>query len=208
MNRYWIAALTLLTFSQVFERSAAAYSAVVQVAGWTTTGVRLEKIWAVLEPIGGGKEYRGSGKLVELSVPTGEYLLQVSAPGFLPRWQVFRVSQPTVFRSVALPIAPPHGSASSSLTGAVHNYDGDPRGLRVRLMGLYGSEVWESVLDALGSFSFPADEGIYLLVVFASVDGGTVVLDSRPLAIRLGQRQTVLVDLKGKQGELIPRSPL
>ena len=205
MTRFCETALLLFVLSQAYGQSSEAYSTRVQIAGWTATGERIEKIWAVLMPIGGTEEHKGSGKLVELSVPTGEYMLRVGAPGFQMRQQVLRAYQPSVFRSVALPIAPPDPSMVSSLTGTVRKYDGDIRDLRVRLMGLYGNELRESVVDAQGSFSFPVDEGAYLLLVVADLEKGIAILDSQPVRILLGKQQTVTVDLKGKPRTLIPR---
>lgn len=203
MIRWREAALLLLFLSPAHTQPGRAYSTVVQIAGWTTTGERLDKIWAVLTPVGGNEKYAGSGKLVELSVPTGEYILQVDAPGFEARRQILKAYQPNVFRSVALPVAYIHGQMASGLTGTVRNYDGQIRDLRVRLMGLYGNELRESVVDAQGSFSFPADEGAYILLIVADVKKGIVLVDSRPLRI-LG-KEIITVDLAGKHGTLIPR---
>ena len=204
MIRLCQVALLVFVLSRAYGQSSASNSTIVQIAAWTTTGERIEKIWAVLTPGAGGKEYKGSGKLVEISAQTGEYILQVSAPGFRMRRQVLRAYQPSVFRSVALPIAPPHGSLESSLTGTVRNYDGDIRSVRVRLMGLYGDELYESVPDEQGSFKFPVDEGVYLLVIVADVEKGLAIIDTQPVVIPYGKEQTVTVDLKEKHGTLFP----
>ena len=134
-------------------------SVALRVAGWTTTGERIEKIWAVLTPLGGGDAHEGSGKLVKLSVQTGDYILRVSASGFRMRQEVLRAYQPSVFRSVALRVAVVEASTVSSLTGTVRSYDGNVRDLRVRLMGLYGDELWEAVPDprAHSVAQMPAD---------------------------------------------------
>jgi hypothetical protein len=139
--------LVLFCLAQVYGE---VYFAPVEVQGWTTTGERIEKIWAILTPLGGGRKFTGTGHVVKLSVPTGEYILQVEAPGFETRRQVLWVYQPGVFRSVALPVGHMDFTAASGLRGTVHNYDGKLRSLRIMLVELYGSEVSESLVDAHG----------------------------------------------------------
>lgn len=107
MNRFFQSALLLFALSHAFGQSSEAYSTVVRIAGWTTTGERLEKIWVVLSSRDGKEEYTGNGRDVELSVPTGEYVLQVSAPGFQSKRQMLKAYQPAVFSSVAVPVACP-----------------------------------------------------------------------------------------------------
>ena len=108
------------------------------------------------------QKYFGNGRDVKLGVPTGEYMLTVEASGFQTKRQLLKAYQPVVFRSVALPVAWIHGQTTSSLTGTVRNYDGDVRGLRVRLLGLYGTGLREAALDSRASFNFPADDSAYL----------------------------------------------
>jgi hypothetical protein len=204
MSRLCQAALLLLALSQAYGQSSEESSTVLRVAGWTTTGERIDKIWVVVSSRDGKEKYTANGQEVQLSVPTGEYVLQVEAPGFQSKRQMLKAYRPTVFRSVALPVARLHGQTASGLTGTVQNYSGNIRGLRVRLMGLYGSELWEAVPDANGSFRFPADEGAYLLLVVADLEKGLTIIDSRALRIPLGQVQTVTIDLKGKQGTPVP----
>ena len=204
MSRLCQAALLLLALSQAYGQSSEESSTVLRVAGWTTTGERIDKIWVVVSSRDGKEKYTANGQEVQLSVPTGEYVLQVEAPGFQSKRQMLKAYRPTVFRSVALPVARLHGQTASGLTGTVQNYSGNIRGLRVRLMGLYGSELWEAVPDANGSFRFPADEGAYLLLVVADLEKGLTIIDSRALRIPLGQEQTVTIDLKGKQGTPVP----
>jgi hypothetical protein len=205
MNRLCKTALLLFVLAQAYGQSSETNSTVVRIAGWTTTGERLEKIWVVVSSRDGREKYTGNGRDVELSVPSGEYVLQVEAPGFQSKRQMLKAYQPAVFRSVALPLAWVHGQIVSSLTGTVRNYEGDIRNLRIRLMGLYGDELWESVPDAQGSFRFPADAGAYLLLVVADLENGIAIVDSQPVQILLGKQQTVAIDLKGKRGTLIPR---
>jgi VCBS repeat-containing protein len=205
MSRLCQAVLLLFVLSQAYGQSNDPHATVVRIAGWTTTGERIGKIWVVVSSLDGREKYVGNGHDVELSVPTGEYMLQVEAPGFQSKRQILKAYQPAVFRSVALPVAWIHGQKASSLTGTVRNYEGDMRNLRVRLMGLYGSQLWESVLDAQGSFRFSADEGAYLLVVVADLEKGVAVIDSQPVWIPLGKQQTVTIDLKGKHGTPIPQ---
>jgi len=204
MSHLYQAALLLLVLCQAYGQSNEALSTVIRVAGWTTTGERIEKIWVVVSSRDGKEKYKGNGRDVQLSVPTGEYVLQVEAPGFQSKQQMLKAYQPLVFRSVALPIARLHGQPASSLTGTVQNYPGDIRDLRVRLMGLYGDDLWEAVPDANGSFRFPADEGGYLLLVMTDLKKGIAIIDSQPVVIPLGKEQTVTVDLKGKRGTPIP----
>lgn len=199
MSRFCQIALLLFTLSRAYGQSSEAHSTVVRIAGWTTSGERIEKIWVVVSSRDGKEKYTGNGRDVELSVPTGEYVLQVEAPGFQSKRQILKAYRPEVFRSVALPVARLHGQTASSLTGTVQNYDGNIRDLRVRLMGLYGNELWESYLDEKGSFRFPADEGAYILVLLADLEKGVAIIGSQPVRILLGKEQTVVIDLKGKQ---------
>jgi hypothetical protein len=90
------------------------------------------------------------------------------------------------------------------LTGVVQNYKGNIRNLRVRLMGLYGDELWEAVPDEHGAFRLPADEGAYLLLVVADLEKGIAIIDSRPVVIPVGKEQSVTVDLEGVRGTLVP----
>lgn len=194
--------LFVFSLSQVCGHCAAFYTT-VQIAAWTTTGDRIENARAELKSVMGNETYDGTGKLVKLFVPTGEYVLEVSAPGFQKRRQILQAYQPRVFRSVALPIVPVDPSMMSGLTGRVRNYKGDLRNLRVRLMGLYGTELQESIPDERGSFTFPADEGAYLLLIVADVAEGPSIIDLKPM--RIVGNQTVTIDLKGRLGELILR---
>ena len=82
-------------------------------------GERIERIWVVVSSQDGKEKYTGNGRDVELSVPTGEYVLQVEAPGFQSKRQMLKAYQPAVFRSVALPVARLHGQAASGLKGTV-----------------------------------------------------------------------------------------
>jgi hypothetical protein len=113
-----------------------------------------------------------------------------------------KVYQPAVFRSVTLPVAWVHGQTVSGLTGTVLNYDGDIRNLRVRLIGLYGNELRESVLDAQGSFGFPADAGEYLLLVVADLENGIAIVDSQ--LVRILGEEKITIDLKGKHSTVLP----
>jgi len=204
MTYFCHTALLLLALCQAYGQSSEASATLVRIAGWTTTGERIENIWVVVFSRDGKEKFTGSGRDVELSVPTGEYVLQVEAPGFQSKRQILKAYQPAVFRSVALPVARLHGQAASELKGTVLNYGGDIRDLRIRLMGLYGDELRESVPDAQGSFGFPVDEGAYLLLVVADLDKGIAIIDSQPVVIPLGKERTVTVDLKGKHGTLVP----
>jgi hypothetical protein len=194
--------LVLIVVVAACGQSLAPGEAALRVAAWTSRGERIEKIWVVVSSLDARKRYMGNGRDVALSVPTGEYVLQVEAPGFQSKRQELKVYQPAVFRSVTLPVAWVHGRTVSGLTGTVLNYDGDIRNLRVRLIGLYGNELRESVLDAQGSFGFPADAGEYLLLVVADLEKGIAIVDSQPLRI-LGE-ENITIDLKGKHSTVLP----
>jgi hypothetical protein len=62
------------------------------------------------------------------------------------------------------------------------------------------------VPDAQGSFSFPVDEGAYLLLVVADLKKGIAIIDSQPVVVPLGKEQPVTVDLKGKHGVVAGRA--
>jgi hypothetical protein len=207
MIRFSQAVLLLFALSQAYGQSSEESSTVVRIAGWTTTGERIGKIWVVVSSRDGKEKYTGSGRDVELSVPTGEYVLQVEAPGFQSKRQILKAYQPAAFRSIVLPIARLHGQTASSLRGIVQNYEGNFRNLRVRLMALYGNELWEAVPDEQGAFRLPADEGAYLLLVVADLEKGIAIMDSQPVLIPRGKEQTVTVDLRGNHGTLIPLAP-
>ena len=205
MSRFSQVALLLFAFSQAYGQSSEASSTVVRIAGWTTTGERIEKIWVVMSSLDGREKYTGSGRDVELSVPTGEYVLLVEAPGFQSKRQMLKAYQPAAFRSVVLPVARLHGQPASGVTGTVQNYEGNIRNLRVRLMALYGDELWEAVPDEQGTFRLPADEGAYLLLVVADLEKGIAIIDSRPVGTarqgaerhRRSQRKTRYADSTG-----------
>lgn len=207
MTHFCTAAVVIIALAQAYGQTGETYSTMVRIAGWTTNGERIEKIWVVLSSRDRQEKYTGNGRDVQLAVPTGEYMLQVEAPGFQSKRQLLKAYQPLVFRSVALPIARLHGQGSSGIRGTVRNYVGDIRDLRVRLMGLYGDELWEAVPDARGSFWFPADEGAYLLLVVADAEKEISIIDSQPVVIPLAKEQAVTVDLKGKSGALIRLAP-
>jgi len=177
--------------------------AVVEIRVWDASGYRIEGERVTLTPVGGGDDYNASGKKVELSVPPGEYILRVQAPGFEARREILRVYEPRVLRSIALQVAPPHGAAFPSLKGKVVNYGGNVKDLRIRLMALYGDGLREARVDARGSFAFPTDNGAFLLVTVADLSSGIAILDIRPL--RIVGAEAVTVNLKGKTGELITR---
>jgi hypothetical protein len=200
------AAIAAFALTQAYGQTSEGHSTTVRVTGWTTGGERIEKIWVVLSR-SGQEKYTGSGRDVQLSVPTGEYTLQVEAPGFQSKRQLLKAYQPLVFRSVALPVARVHGQATSSLRGAISNYAGNVRDLRVRLIGLYGDDLWEATPDAQGSFWFPADEGAYLLLVVADTEKGISIMDSQPVVIPLSKEQIVTIDLKDKRGTSLRLTP-
>ena len=62
MSRFYQTALLLLAFSQAYGQSSEAYSTVVRIAGWTTTGERIEKIWVVSVFARRETEYTGDGR--------------------------------------------------------------------------------------------------------------------------------------------------
>src|SRR5690349_399274 len=121
----------------VGQRSAPSRTA-LRVEAWTSKGVRVEKIWVVASSLDGHEKYTGNGRDVELPLPTGEYVLQVEAPGFQSKRQILKAYQPVVFRSVTLPVAWVHGQSESRFSGKVVGYKGDLSKVRVRLMALYG----------------------------------------------------------------------
>lgn len=207
MNRLYQTALLLFALAQGYGQSGDANSTTVRISGWTTTGERIEKIWVVVASRDGKEKYTGNGQDVELSVPTGEYVLQVEAPGFQSKRQMLKTYQPAVFRSVVLPVARLHGQIASGLRGTVKNYDGNIRDLRVRLTGLYGDELWEAVPNEQGSFRFPADEGAYFLLVVADLEKRITIINSQPIHIPFGKQQILTIDLKGKHGIVIPMEP-
>jgi hypothetical protein len=204
MSHFYQSALLLLALSQVYGQSGEGYTTVVRIAGWSTIGERIDRIWVVLSSRNGKEKYTGNGRDVELSLPTGEYVLQVEAPGFQSKRQILRAYQPAIFRSVALPIARIEGQTKSRLKGKLLHYEGDIRDLRIRLMALYGDELYETVPDAQCSFNFPADEGAYLLLVVADRNKEIAIIDFQSVVIPLGKERTVIVDLKGKHGTLVP----
>ena len=194
--------ITLLLFlSEAHGQPGEAPATVIHIAAWTTSGERLERIWVIASSLDGHEKYFGNGRDVKLGVPTGEYMLTVEAPGFQTKRQLLKAYQPVVFRSVALPVAWIHGQTTSSLTGTVRNYDGDVRDLRVRLLGLYGTELREAALDSRASFNFPADDGAYLLLIVADLGEAVAVIDSLP--VRIVGKESITIDLKGRHGTTI-----
>jgi len=200
-------AFLLFLLSRAYCQPDGGDAAEVRVAGWTTSGERLERIWVVVSTLDCRDAHKGNGRDVVLSVPVGEYVLRVAAPGFQTTRQMLRVYRPSVFRSVVLPVASIHGQTESGLTGTVRHHGVDDRNLRIRLMSLYGDEVWECVPDADGSFRFPANAGAYFLVVVADLPEGLSVLYSEPVRIAHGKRLSVSVDLNRNRGTPVPRAP-
>ena len=138
-------------------------------------------------------------------MPTGDYILKVESPGFASRSQVLRVYQPRVLRTATLPLGSLGFPLHPALTGKIINYSGDIKDLRVRLMALYGSELREGSVDRHGSFTFPVDEGTYLLVTVADLPAGMMILDTTPLRLRPEAGEvSVTVDLKNKHGTPVP----
>jgi hypothetical protein len=70
MSRLCQAALLLLALSQAYGQSSEASATVVRIAGWTTTGERIERIWVVVSSQDGKEKHTANGRDVELSVPT------------------------------------------------------------------------------------------------------------------------------------------
>ncbi|MGC2656450.1 MAG: hypothetical protein WA324_00625, partial [Bryobacteraceae bacterium] len=172
--------LLLFLLVQGSALTGASYSTEVRIAGWNSLGERIPNIGVTLTSREGHKKFEGNGLDVRLSVPTGDYILRVSAPGFESRDQFLRAYQPAVFRSVALPVAWIQGQRKSGLSGTLKNYDGDEQNLRIRLMGLYGDVLWEAKPDAQSAFRFPADAGAYILLVVVDLRKGLSLLESRP----------------------------
>ena len=195
--------LSSACLSLAVGQPSATADTVLHVAAWTAGGERIQRIWVSVSSLDGREKFAGSGRDVNLTVPAGEFMLQVAAPGFQTSRQLFRAYQPAIFRSAVLPVAWVHGQATPGLTGSVRNYDGDIRNLRIRLMALGGDELREAVPAADGSFTFPVDGGPYLLVTVADVENGTSIMDCKP--IRILRSEAVIIDLKGKHGTLIPR---
>ena len=71
-------------------------------------------------------------------------------------------------------------------------------------MSLYGNELWEAVPDKHGSFSFPAYEGAYLLVIVADLKQSPAIVDSRPVRISVDQKESISIDLKDRPLTPIP----
>ena len=169
---------------------------VLRVAAWTSSGERIEKIWVVVTSLDKKNKYTGNGRDVKLSVPVGQYVLRVEAPGFQSMRQMVTAYQPTVFRSFALAVAYLHGQMESTLSGKVVGYKGDLSTIRVRLMAaLYGCEVVEAVPDRGGIISFPVDSGVYALITIVDQVHGPKVADWRE--IRINGAETVTSDLTG-----------
>lgn len=59
---------------------------VVHVAAWTTTGERIDKIWVTVSSLDGTEKYTGSGRDVDLALPTGNYVSSLRASGRLDSW--------------------------------------------------------------------------------------------------------------------------
>ncbi len=208
MKRLVHAVFLLALLSRAYGQPDGGNVAEVRIAGWTTSGERIERIWVVVSTLDCRDTHQGNGRDVVLSVPVGDYVLRVAAPGFQTTHQILKVYRPSVFRSVVLPVSYIHGQKESGLTGTVRHHGPDNRKLRIRLMSLYGDEVWECVPDADGSFRFPATAGAYLLVVVADLPESFSVLYSEPVRIAHGQQLSVSVDLnpnRGTPGPLAPR---
>ena len=174
------------------------HSSVVHIETWGPDGRKIERAWVVLTALGGSEAYKGSGVQIAVRAPTGLYTLQVDSPGFEGRRELLRVYEPDVFRTVILNVARLDSQDAGRLAGVVHNYDGDPRVLRMRLVSLYGNELRESRLDAHNSFSFPVDQGYYMLLTVADLVGGPRVLDTK--SIRITAKEAVAIDLKHNGG--------
>ena len=185
-----------LAFLPLLGQEASTKDTLFRVAGWTPAGDRLNKIWVTMSSSSGREKFAANGRDVEMRIPTGTYLLDVEAPGFAKRQQIVKALQPSTFRSAVLPVAPLHGDTPTIITGSVHNYDGNLRNVRIRLMPLYGAEIQESLINADGGFSFPADNGQHLLLVIADLKAGATILYSRLL--RIDGSQVIPIDLKVK----------
>jgi hypothetical protein len=200
--RVIVVLVLLLTWQRAW--SASVRWATVEVAAWTAIGDRIEKISVVLTPVTGGQDFKASGRLAKLSVPTGDYIMRVDAEAFRTRRQLMHVYQPVVFQTVSLRIAQVEASppGSSLVKGSVRNYDGDFQELRVRLMPLYGAEVRESVPDKHGLFELVAENGFYLIVTVVDLArGGVAILDTKPVQIR--DDTVITIDLQGKRPERV-----
>jgi hypothetical protein len=66
-------------------------NAVVHVEARNALADRIDRIDVVLTPTLGGTEYKATGQTVEISVPNGNYILRVDAPGFEGRRQMINL---------------------------------------------------------------------------------------------------------------------
>ena len=188
-------ALFFIAAFAVCPQSRATYIAHLHVAGWTSEGERVERIWILLTSLYGKESYSGNGRDVDLSVPTGKYTLQVSAPGFESQRQLVRVYQPDTLCTVMLPVVWLHGQKESSLSGKLRGNSSDISKVRIRLVALYGGEIFEGVPDRVGNFVLPANPGIYTLMTVIDKEREPVIADWRVVHIKRGEAVNVTVDL-------------
>ena len=141
----------------------------LRIEAFTWRGERIDNIHVSVEPLSASGSYKGEGRNVSLSVPTGTYMLRVQSPGFRTTEQLLRVYGPSVLTTVVLPVAPLHGQTTPTLSGQVFAFPGDPAKLRVRLVPLFGGWVEEVHPDENGRFRFWPDPGPYILMTV--IDG-------------------------------------
>jgi hypothetical protein len=129
-------------------------------------------------------------------LPYGDYTLFVGSPGFLPLKGTLIVNQPRTRITVGLEVGPAEGSVldrchvSGELTGVS---PGPERQLWVRLLPLFGNEIFEADVTAAGKFY--SDEircGKYILTVIGEQGVIRTVLVNltkmtKPLSIQIGK---------------------
>lgn len=199
----WIATTTFALFLTGQAPADRVYRATVQIRPHTPNGDLVAEFYVTLKNL-----YRPNdtpisihyqGAIIEqndFSAETGDYILQVNAPGFQTSRELLRVYQPKVLRTVLLRLG--YEFDEYSLSGRVTGYPGNLAKVRIHVTSLYGNVLRESTVDHDGSFYFPVQWGPFLLLAIADESGGPVILDSMPVVIK--GKEVVTLDLSGKAG--------
>ena len=196
MNRFVAATAFALIFAAIARpQEQREYLSELRVEAFTSSGERISKIYATVEPLSGHEKYKGEGRGVLLSIPVGNYTLTVQSPGFRTTQQLLTVYAPSVLRTVLLPVAPLHGQTFPTLSGQIAGFRGDPMRPRIRLVPMFGADVKEVHPDEAGRFSFRFDPGPYVLMTVIDSESGPTVADWRQLTL-IGTRD-VTIDLSG-----------
>jgi hypothetical protein len=195
-----ICLLLLLTGQAPAER---VYRATVQIRPHTPNGDLVTDFFVKLKLLNRPGDtpvsvhYLGAAiEKSDFSVETGDYLLEVNAPGFQSSRELLGVYQPRVLRTILLRLG--YEFDEYSLSGHVRGYPGSLGKVRIHLTSLYGNVLRESTVDRDGSFYFPAQRGPFLLLAIADEPAGPAILESMPIVIK--GKEVVTLDLSGKAG--------